>query len=105
MKPTIKYKSKDGRYSILYPLDKCYVCNTELDVHIHEVFYGTANRQKSIEYGCCVGLCGRHHNLSSKGVHFNKKLDMELKCAYQKQFILLYGQEKWDEVFHHRSYL
>ena len=65
------------RYSILQDNKNCYVCGTNKDIHIHEVFYGK-NRQNSIKYGCCVYLCGKHHNLSNDGVHFNKLLNKEL---------------------------
>lgn len=94
------------RYSILYQLDRCYVCGTTKGIHIHEVFYGTANRKKSIEHGFCVGLCGYHHNLSSEGVHFNKRLDLQLKKAYEiaylrdhtvDEFIALIGKNYLEE--------
>ena len=66
-----------NRYSILQDKKQCYVCGSVV-VHTHEVFYGN-NRKKSIEDGCCVYLCPIHHNMSNLGVHFNKKLDLELK--------------------------
>ena len=93
------------RYSILYPLDRCCVCGTRMGIHIHEVYYGTANRKKSIENGFCVGLCGKHHNLSKEGVHFNKRLDLQLKQAYEiaylrdhtmEEFIALIGKNYLD---------
>lgn len=78
------------RYSILVDnFNKCVVCGTTKDIHIHEVFYGTANRKKSIEWGCCIPLCGYHHNLSNQGIHFNKNLDL-----YWKQ----YAEKKWIET-------
>lgn len=52
-------------------------------------FFGK-NRQKSIEDGCCVYLCGKHHNQSNLGVHFNKELDNMLKqqteIAWMKKY-------------------
>lgn len=80
-------------------LTKCYVCGTTQNLHIHEVFYGTANRKKSIEYGCYVSLCAYHHNLSNNGVHFNKKLDLKLKQDTQKEFERLYSHEKFMDIF------
>lgn len=35
----------------------------------HEIFFGTANRQKSIEYGLVVFIRPEDHNASSYGVH------------------------------------
>ena len=66
------------RFSLLQDTKQCYVCGTTQNIHIHEVFYGR-NRQNSIKDGCCAYLCGKHHNLSNEGVHFDNKLDMMLK--------------------------
>lgn len=105
-----KISDKD-RYSILVPdLKHCYVCGTDNDIHLHEVFFGTANRQKSIEDGCVVPLCGAHHNLSNAGVHFNKTLDNRLKQQAEKIWIKTYcdsednGIEKFVKRFG-RNYL
>lgn len=85
--------------SILQTIDACWVCGTRQNLHTHEVFYGTANRKKSIKYSLQVKLCGRHHNLSSEGVHFNKALDTQLKMFAQKKFEEKYSHEKFMEVF------
>lgn len=91
--------------SILQPdMSSCYICGKRGALHIHEVFYGTANRKKSIAYGCYVSLCPEHHNMSNDGVHLNKALDNSLKMACQKRFEELYGHEKFMEVFH-RNYI
>ena len=37
-----------------------------------------------------VWLCGKHHNLSNEGVHFNKALDDKLKKIGEKFWILHY---------------
>lgn len=52
--------------------------------HRHEVFFGTGNRQKSIELGLVVFLAPEMHNMSDYGVHFNKAFDYELKKIGQK---------------------
>ena len=70
------------RYSILQKEKKCYVCNKLVGLHTHEVYYGK-NRQRSIEDGCCIYLCGKHHNLSKEGIHFNKELDELVKTKMQ----------------------
>lgn len=48
------------RYSILNNLDRCFFCGRPAEC-IHEVYFGTANRQISIENGFCAGLCHREH--------------------------------------------
>lgn len=79
------------RFSILQDTKECYVCGQQLGLHIHEVFFGK-NRQKSIEDGCCLYLCGKHHNLSKEGVHLDHNLDLRLKQEMQKKYMEVYGK-------------
>lgn len=67
---------------------ECYVCRTTLRLHKHHIFFG-ANRRLSEQDGCVVWLCGKHHNLSNSGVHFNRDLDLKLKRL---------AQEEWEKV-------
>ena len=93
------------RYSLLTDdMKKCYITGSTRDIHIHEVYYGYADRKKSIEYGCCVPLRADYHNMSSHGVHFNKDLDLRLKREMQEAFEKKYGKKKFFEVFH-KNYL
>ena len=79
---------------IVYPMmSVCAICGSKDKVATHEIFYGTANRKKSIEDGLVVNLCGKHHNLSSEGVHFNRELDLKLKQKAQKVYEELNGHE------------
>ena len=68
--------------SIIQDTKQCYVCNTTIGLHDHHVFFGS-NRKISEQHGLKVWLCGKHHNLSNEGVHFNKKLDLKLKKQLQ----------------------
>ena len=79
------------RYSLLQDEKRCYVCNSLINIHTHEVYYGK-NRKKSIEDGCCVYLCGKHHNQSNEGVHFNHKLDLELKKQMELYWMKYYNR-------------
>lgn len=93
------------RYSILQQEKKCYVCGNRV-VNIHEVFYGTRNRKKSIEDGCCVYLCPKHHNASNEGVHFNKQLDLELKQSMERRWLEYYNKTIDDFISRYgRNYL
>lgn len=49
------------------------------------MFYGTANRKLSEKYGLKVYLCPLHHRGMS-GVHFNPKLNEELKGIAEMRF-------------------
>lgn len=93
------------RFSILQDEKKCYVCGTTQNIHIHEVMFGR-NRNNSIKDGCCVYLCGYHHNQSNEGVHFNHKLDMELKQKMEKRWLEYYHKDIEDFIKKYgRNYL
>lgn len=80
-------------------LSECFVCGTNRNIHIHHVFFGTANRKQSDKYGCIVALCQEHHT-GNTGVHFNKTLDLHLKKLAQEKFNAVYGANKsFLEVF------
>jgi len=64
---------------------KCIVCGATYDLHMHEI-YGGSNRQASIKYKMQVRLCGKHHNLSDEGIHFNPRLAFEVKQLGQAEF-------------------
>ena len=84
---------------------ECWVCKTPYGLHKHHVFFNTANRKLSEKYGCWVYLCGRHHNLSNEGVHFNKPLDNRLKKYTQECFEAKLGtREDFRRIFG-KSYL
>lgn len=72
----------------------------------HEVYYGIRNRKKSIKDGLVVFLTPELHNMSSAGVHFNKRFDNELKKIGQAVWMSYY--HKTEEEFrkrYGRSYL
>lgn len=72
--------------SVLQTNKQCLVCGSSANLHCHHVIFGRGNRKKSEKYGYKVWLCAHHHNMSDEGVHFNKKLDLALKCMAQKHF-------------------
>lgn len=85
--------------SIIQENKECWVCGTTQDIHEHHILYGTANRRLSEKYGLKVWLCGKHHNLSNEGVHFNKELDRSLKVLAQKRFEEEYPNESFLRIF------
>lgn len=72
--------------------EECVVCGSPF-VEIHHVFYGTANRKLSDEYGYVVPLCQRHHT-GPDGVHFNRTLDLRFKKAAQADYESRFGNRK-----------
>lgn len=72
--------------SILQDKKECYICKTTQGLHSHHIYGGVANRKISEQNGFKVWLCGKHHNLSNEGVHFNRELDLYLKRTCQEKF-------------------
>lgn len=69
--------------SVVQKQKHCLVCKTTQNLHVHHVFFGTANRKISEKRGMKVYLCKRHHNEPPDGVHFDKAFDSRLKRACQ----------------------
>jgi hypothetical protein len=80
-------------------MSECFICGTTRNLVTHEIFYGSANREKSIRYGAYVRLCTRHHTTSNYGVHFNPKLNEDLRKMAQKKLEEMYGHEWFMETF------
>nr|DAR06699.1 MAG TPA: hypothetical protein [Caudoviricetes sp.] len=74
----------------------------------HEIFFGTANRKKSIKYGLVVFIKPEDHNMSEYGVHNRKghEFDMHLKKLGQERAMDEYAwtTEEFIDIFG-KSYL
>lgn len=75
-------------------------------LHRHEAMFGIRNRQKSIDDGIVVFLTPEMHNMSKKGVHFNRGFDLMIKKEAEKRWCQYYGKtiEEWIERYG-RNYL
>lgn len=71
--------------------------------HRHEIFFGTANRKKSIKYGLVVFIRPEDHNMSEYGVHNRKghEFDMHLKKLGQERAMDEYAwtTDEFIEIF------
>ncbi len=93
-------------FCIMPPNPRYSTVRTATHYHRHEVFFGNGRRQLSIRDGLVVFLTPHLHNMSSKGVHQNRELDLHLKRIGQKAWMDYYG--KSEEEFRQRygrSYL
>ncbi|MEG7531420.1 MAG: hypothetical protein RSF83_08490 [Hungatella sp.] len=78
----------------------CYVCGQYGQVEEHHIFYGSANRKKSEQWGLKVHLCRVHHRDYKLGVHGgNKDLDMQLKRTGQQAFEQLHSRKEFMKEF------
>lgn len=66
--------------------------------HRHEVFFGTANRKKSIEDGMVIFLVPELHNMSDQGVHFNHSFDLFIKQIAERTWLDYYGKTVSDFI-------
>ena len=87
--------------SIICNDKRCFKCGVTYNLHKHHVCEGR-NRKNSEKYGLWVYLCGKHHNLSNEGVHFNKEFDNELKQIGQKAFEKEYPELDFLSIFRRR---
>lgn len=99
----MKKVSDSKRYSILTDdLEHCIICGRS-NVNKHEIFFGTANRQLSKNYGLVIPLCQvYHHNqYECKGIHFDKELCKEWQKIGQKAFMEYYNKtiEEFIQIF------
>lgn len=91
--------------SLLQRNKACYICGTTLNLHLHHVFYGTANRRLSDADGCVVYLCQRHHT-GAGGVHGNTKIDLTLKARMEQAWLNYYNKTIEDFIERYgRNYL
>ena len=88
--------------SLISKSKKCYVCGIPTTIR-HHICMG-ANRNNSEKIGAWVYLCYRHHNGSSEGVHYNHKLDIELKQLAQQEFEKTHSRDEWMKIIH-KNYL
>lgn len=71
--------------SILQDKKECFVTHREYGLHKHHI-YGGANRRISEQHGFFIYLIPELHNMSDKGIHFNKDFDLEVKQLCQREY-------------------
>lgn len=82
--------------SIISNIKHCYICRLPY-VHKHHI-YGGANRSISEKNGFWIYLCPAHHNMSNKGVHFDRQLDLRLKVLCQEKFEETHTREEFFQL-------
>lgn len=95
------------RYSIITSdLTHCIECGTT-NVELHEVFFGVANRHKSIEDGLVIPLCKKYHHQGNLiGIHKDKELNLKYKKIAERKWCEYYNKTIDDFVTRYgRNYL
>ncbi len=85
----------------IMPPSNLYSIERKGNLKRHEVFFGNKQRKLSIKYGLVIFLTDEMHNLSNKGIHYNKEFDNEVKIIGQKAFMEYYHKtkEEFREIF------
>lgn len=60
--------------------------------HKHHIFGGNPNRKHSEEDGLVIFLKPEDHNMSNKGIHFNKEFDLYAKRKAQLRWMEFYNK-------------
>lgn len=92
-----KTEKKEKDFCIMPP-SNLYETKRIGNLKRHEVFYGVKQRQLSIKYGLVVFLTDEMHNMSDKGIHFNKEFDLKVKKIAQKTFMSYYHKTEEDFI-------
>lgn len=95
-----KQKSSKNEFCIMPP-SNLYSTERKGNLKRHEVFFGRKNRQLSIKYGLIIFLTDEMHNMSDKGIHYNKEFDNQVKIIGQKAFMKYYHKsvEEFRKIF------
>lgn len=64
----------------------CEVCEDNVAVTKHEVYYGTADRQISIDNGFQVRICPLCHNAAHYRANVGFDLNKKLREKFQREF-------------------
>jgi len=89
--------------SILQPDGEkvCYVSGSRINLDLHHVMHGSANRKIADKWGI---WCWLRHDIHMDLHDKDKELDLQLKQEAQEAFEKLYSHEKWMELFR-KNYL
>ena len=91
--------------SIIHNNKECFITGCTNGLHKHHIFFGTANRKLSEKYGLWIWLTPELHNMSNRGVHFDKDLNELCHRTGQLAFERVHGtRDDFVKIFG-RNYL
>lgn len=89
--------------SILQDKKECFITHRTYGLHKHHI-YGGANRRISEENGFYIWLVPELHNMSNKGIHFNKDFDLRIKQLCQREYEKTHSRDEFMQLIG-RNYL
>ena len=90
--------------SILQTEKEGYKTGRTYNLHLHHIYFGRGLRRVSDKNGFTVWLAAEWHNMSDKGVHFNRDLDLMLKRECQRKYEETHSREEFMRLIG-RNYL
>lgn len=102
IKKVSKKKSKIKRPKVelcIMPHDTFYKTKRENGLVRHEVFFGRKQRDLSIKYGLVIFIKSEEHEGNTKAIHQDIKLDEKIKQIAQREFVKVYPELNFREIF------
>ena len=90
--------------SILQSKRECIITGATDGLHKHHIYLGNPGRKISEENGFGCWLQWDWHNGAGYGVHFDRKLDLELKRMCQEEYEKTHSREEFIRLIG-KSYL
>ena len=84
--------------SILQDNKECFITGRTQNLHKHHIYAGS-RRNASEKWGCWIWLSSDWHVGTPYAVHQDPELDKRLKRICQIRFEVLYGRDKFMEIF------
>ena len=97
------FRGEKETKSIIQTEKECYVTGRTEGLHKHHIS-GGPNRQISEKNGFYIWLIPTFHNLSDKGIHFDKAFDLNVKRACQREYEKTHSREEFMKLIG-RNYL
>lgn len=89
--------------SILQDKKECFITHRTYGLHKHHI-YGGGNRRISEREGFYIFLIPELHNMSDKGIHFDKGFDLWVKQLCQKEYEKTHTRQEFMDLIG-RNYL
>ena len=80
--------------SILQDNKECFITHRTYGLHKHHI-YGGANRRISEEHGFYIWLVPELHNMSDRGIHFDKGFDLWIKQLCQTEYEKTHSRDEF----------
>lgn len=75
--------------------NRCFRCGAWVNLDLHHIMHGTANRRLSTKYGLTCWLCRDCHVLVHCDILENRRLQKQAQTAFERE----HTRQEWMEIF------